>query len=142
MKKACKWAQQYGPLIGRLLLSNLFIVSGFKKLTGFMITAGYMAAKMPSLDPVLIKLLLVLSIAVELGGGLMLLLGWQARWAAAVLFLWMMPVTYIFHAYWGLPPEQMQMQFIQFHKNLAIMGGLLFIIAQGPGAYSLGRDHC
>ena len=128
--------------IRRLLISNLFIVSGFKKLTGFKIAAGYMAAKMPTLDPVLIKLLLTLTIAIELSGGLMVLLGWQARWAATVFFLWMIPVTFIFHAYWAVPPDQMQMQFIQFHKNMAIMGGLLFIIAQGPGAYSLGRDKC
>ena len=139
---ACKWAQQYGPLIGRLLLSNLFIVSGFKKITGFAGTAGYMAAKMPSLDPSVIKILLVITIAVELGGGLMVLLGWQARWAATALLLWMIPVTYIFHAYWGLPQDQMQMQFINFQKNMAIMGGLLYIIAQGPGRYSLGKDNC
>lgn len=138
----CKWVQQYGPLIGRLLLSNLFIVSGFKKLTGFAGTTGYMVAKIPSLDPGLIKLLLVLTIAIELGGGLMILIGWQARWAAAVIFLWMIPVTYIFHAYWGLPPEQMQMQFINFQKNMAIMGGMLYVIAYGPGAYSLGKDNC
>lgn len=142
MKNICKWAQQFGPLIGRLLLSNLFIVSGFKKLTGFAGTAGYMAAKMPSVDPGMIKLLLVLTIAVELGGGLMILIGWQARWAAAVIFLWTIPVTYIFHAYWGLPPEQMQMQFINFQKNMAIMGGFLYVIAYGPGAYSLGKDNC
>ena len=139
---ACKWAQQYGPLIGRLLLSNLFIVSGFKKITGFAGTAGYMAAKMPSLDPSVIKILLVITIAVELGGGLMVLLGWQARWAATALLVWMIPVTYIFHAYWGLPPDQMQIQFINFQKNMAIMGGMLYIIAQGPGRYSLGKDDC
>ena len=142
MHTACNGAKQYGPLVGRLLLSNLFIVSGFNKLTGFAGTAGYMAAKMPSLDPNLIKLMLVLTIAVELGGGLMVLLGWQARWAATGILLWMIPVTYLFHPYWGLPPDQMQMQFIQFHKNLAIMGGMLYIIANGPGAYSLGRDTC
>lgn len=142
MKGACKWVKQYGPLIGRLLLSNLFIVAGFKKITGFAGTAGYMAAKMPSLDPSLIKIMLVLTIAIELGGGLMMLTGWQARWAATITFLWMIPVTYLFHAYWGLPPDQMQMQFIQFQKNLAIMGALLFIVAQGPGPYSLGRDNC
>ena len=81
MKQACKWAQKYGPLIGRLLLANLFIVSGFKKIGGFAGTVGYMAAKMPSLDPNLIKLMLVVTIAVELGGGLMILIGWQARWS-------------------------------------------------------------
>lgn len=144
MKTACKWAQQYGPLIGRLLLANLFIVAGFKKITatGFAGTAAYMAAKMPSLDPNLIKFMLVLTIAIELGGGLMILVGWQARWAATIVFLWMIPVTYLFHAYWGLPPDQMQMQFIQFQKNMAIMGALLLIAAQGSGAYSLGRDNC
>ena len=142
MKQACKWAQQYGPLIGRLLLSNLFVVSGFKKLTGFTGAAGYMAAKMPSLDPVLIKLLLVVTIIVELGCGLLVLVGWQARWAATAIFLWMIPVTYVFHAYWGLPPDQMQMQFIHFQKNMAIMGGMLYIMAYGSGAFSLGRDNC
>lgn len=142
MKGACKWVQQYGPLIGRLLLSNLFIVSGFKKITGFAYVASVMGGKMPSLDPNLIKLMLVVTIVVELGGGLMVLLGWQARWAATALLLWMIPVTYLFHAYWGLPPEQMQMQFIQFHKNMAIMGALLFIAAQGPGPYRLGKDNC
>ncbi len=142
MKDACKWVKQYGPLIGRLLLSNLFIVSGFKKIAGFAGTAGYMAAKMPSLDPNLIKIMLVLTIAIELGGGLLMLVGWQARWAATIIFLWMIPVTWLFHPYWGLPPDQMQMQFIQFQKNLAIMGALLFIVAQGPGPYSLGKDNC
>lgn len=143
MKTACKAAQHYAPLIGRLLLANLFLISGFKKITGFSNTAGYMAAKMPSLDPDIINVLLVLTIIIEVVGGLMVLVGWQARWGATFLFLWMIPVTYLFHAYWGLPPDQMQVQFIQFHKNLAIMGGLLMIIGLGSGPFSLSkRDHC
>ncbi|MGA9033458.1 MAG: DoxX family protein [Sulfuricaulis sp.] len=142
MKQACKWAQHYGPLIGRLLLANLFVVSGFKKITGFAYMASVMGGKMPSLDPNLIKLMLVVTIAVELGGGLMVLIGWQARWAATAILLWMIPVTYVFHAYWGLPPDQMQVQFIQFHKNMAIMGAMLYIIANGSGPFSLGRDNC
>ncbi|MDH3514061.1 MAG: DoxX family protein [Gammaproteobacteria bacterium] len=142
MKDACKWVKQYGPLIGRLLLSNLFIVSGFHKIGGFAGTMGYMAAKMPSLDPNVIKLMLVLTIAIELGGGILILVGWQARWAATLIFLWMIPVTYLFHAYWGLPPDQMQMEFIQFQKNMAVMGALLLIVAQGPGPLSLGKDSC
>jgi putative oxidoreductase len=139
---ACKWAQQYGPLIGRLLLANIFLVSGFKKIADFAGTAGHMAGAMPALDPGVVNVLLVLTILVEAGGGLMILLGWQTRWAAFAIFLWMMPVTLIFHAYWGLPADTMQMQFIQFHKNLAIMGGLLYIVAFGAGPYSLGRDRC
>ncbi len=139
---ACKWVQQYGPLIGRLLLANIFLVSGFKKIAGFAGTAGYMASKMPALDPGIVNVLLGLTILVEAGGGLMMLLGWQARSAAFAIFLWMIPVTMIFHAYWGLPPEAMQMQFIQFQKNLAIMGGLLYIVAFGTGPYSLGKGRC
>jgi putative oxidoreductase len=142
MMGACKWVQQYGPLLGRLLLSNLFLVSGFKKITGFEGVLVGMGKVMPTLDPNLIKIILVATIVIELVGGLMVLVGWQARWGAAALLLWMIPVTWLFHAYWGLPPDQMQMQFIQFQKNMAIMGALLFIVAQGSGAYSLGKDNC
>jgi len=135
---ACKLAQQYAPLIGRVLLANIFLVSGFKKIVGFTATAGYMTSKgLPMADA-----LLVVTILIEVGGGLMLLAGWQARWAATALVLWMIPVTYVFHAYWGLPADQVQMQFIQFQKNLAIVGGLLYVIAFGSGPYSLGKDKC
>jgi putative oxidoreductase len=135
---ACKLAQQYGPLVGRVLLANIFLVSGFKKITGFAATAGFMTSKgLPMAD-----VLLAATIIIEVGGGLMLLAGWQARWAATALVLWMIPVTYVFHAYWGLPVDQVPMQFIQFQKNLAIMGGLLYVIAFGPGPYGLGKDKC
>ncbi|MBI3570525.1 MAG: DoxX family protein [Gammaproteobacteria bacterium] len=139
----CEIAKKFGPLAGRLLIANIFIISGYKKIGGFAGTAGYMASKMglPQ-DSALVNALLVATIAIELGGGLLLLLGWQARWAATVMLLWMVPVTLIFHAYWGLPADQMQMQMIQFQKNMAIMGGLLYIIACGPGAFSLGHDKC
>jgi len=139
---ACKWGQQFGPLIGRLLLANIFLISGFKKIAGFAGAVGYMASKMPALDPTVINALLVLTILIEVSGGLMILFGWQPRWGAFLILLWMIPVTVIFHAYWGLPPETVQMQFIQFHKNLAIIGGLLYVISFGSGPYSLGKDRC
>ena len=138
----CELAKQYGPLVGRLLIANIFIVSGFKKIAGFAGTAGYMASKLGGLDPTLVKILLVATILIELVGGLLILIGWQARLAATAVLLWMIPVTWLFHAYWGLPADQMQAQFIQFQKNLAIMGGLLYVIGFGPGAFSLGRDKC
>ena len=139
---ACQWMQKFGPLLGRLMLANLFVVSGYKKIGGFDGTLGYMTAKMPALDPMLVKLLLMITIVIELGGGLMLLLGLWARSAAMVIFLFLIPVTYVFHAYWGLTPDAMQMQFIQFHKNLAIMGGLLLVVAYGSGPYSLMKEKC
>ncbi len=139
---ACDLAKKFGPPLGRLLIANIFIVSGLHKIGGFAGTASYMGSKMAGLDPMLIKLLLVATIVIEVGGGLLVLLGWQARWAATAILLWMIPVTGLLHAYWGLPADQLQMQFIQFQKNMAIMGGLLYIIGFGPGAFSLGKDKC
>lgn len=129
--------RQYGPLLGRILLVLLFLLSGYNKVAGFSQTAGYMASKgLP-----MIEVLLVLSILVELGGALMILLGWRARWGALALFLWMIPVTFIFHNFWAMDPAQMQNQMNHFMKNLAIMGGLLYVMAYGSGPYSIDRNN-
>ncbi len=81
------------------------------------------------------NLLLVLTIVVELGGALMIALGWHARWAALVLFLFLIPVSLVFHAFWKVAAELMQNQMNHFAKNLAIMGGMLYIVARGSGPY-------
>ena len=134
----CNALKHFGPLIGRILLAVIFILSGYNKIGGFEQTAGYMASKgLPMAD-----ILLVLTIVIELGGGLMIALGLYARWAAGIVFLFLIPVTLIFHAPWGAPPAEVQMQTIQFMKNLAIMGGMLYIAAFGSGPYSLKRDDC
>lgn len=139
--KTCVVGRQFGPLIGRLLISNIFILSGFNKLNSFSATAAYMATKMPALDDSFIQALLVATILIELGGGVMFLLGIYARYAAAAILAFLIPVTWIFHGYWGLPTEQMRMELLQFQKNLAIMGGLAYIIACGAGSMSV-RDQC
>ncbi len=136
MTPVFNFAKQYGPLIGRVLLSVIFLLSGWGKIGGFQQTVGYMASKgLP-----LTEVLLVLTIAIELGGGLMLLLGWRARWAALVIFLWLIPTTLIFHAFWAADAAQMQSQWVNFMKNLSIMGGMMYVVAFGPGPYSLSKD--
>jgi putative oxidoreductase len=122
-------------LAGRILLAVIFIISGFGKLTAFAGTAGYMASKGLPMVPVL----LVLTILVELGGGILLAVGFKARWAALALFLFLIPTTLVFHKFWGIDAAQAQMQQTQFLKNLAIMGGMLYVFAFGPGAYSADR---
>jgi putative oxidoreductase len=129
----CRYLTQYGPLIGRTLLAVIFIIAGCKKIIGFTGTAGYMASKGLPMSEVL----LVLTIIIELGGGLMILIGWQARWAATAIFLFLIPVTYVFHPAWSDPE-----QFNAFFKNLAIMGGMMYIMVHGSGPLSLRRDHC
>ncbi|HTN26844.1 MAG TPA: DoxX family protein [Burkholderiales bacterium] len=121
--------------LGRVFLALLFVVSGIGKITGYAGTAAVMASKgLPMVD-----ILLPLTIAVELGGGLLLALGWKARWAAAALFLFLIPTTLIFHQFWGIDPKLVQMQKIHFLKNVAIMGGMLMVLATGAGAWSIDR---
>jgi putative oxidoreductase len=120
------------PLVGRILLSFIFIVSGINKIFNFAGTTGYIeSAGLPA--P---QLLLIGTIIIEAIGGLMILLGFRARWAALVIFLWLIPTTFLFHAFWSVPAEQMQAEMNNFMKNVAIMGGMLYIWAFGSGAYS------
>lgn len=126
---------KFGPLVGRILIAIIFLVSGIGKIGGFAGTAGYMASKgLP-----MAEVLLVITIIIEIGAAALLILGFKARLGATLLFLWMIPVTFIFHNFWAMPAVEQQLQTIMFMKNLAIMGGLLFIMAHGSGKYSLNK---
>ena len=129
--------RMYGPLVGRVLLAVIFIVAGFGKITGFEGTVGYIqSVGLPA--P---QLAAVVAIIVELGGGIMLVIGWKARWAAAAIFIFTLVAGVIFHAFWSSPADQVMMQQIQFMKNLAIMGGMLYIIVYGSGPLSVDRNR-
>lgn len=126
---------QFGPLVGRILLSLIFLISGIGKIGGFAGTAGWMASKglpMP-------EVLLALTIVIEIGAALMIMAGYKARLGAMALFLWMIPVTFIFHNFWAVPAAEQQIQQIMFLKNLGLMGGMLYIMAYGSGPMSFGK---
>lgn len=121
------------PLIGRILIALFLIPSGVGKIGGFSATAAYIASvglPAPALG-------VVIAIVVEVLIAAMLLVGFKARWAALVLVVFCLVTAFFFHNYWAAPPEQQLMQHINFYKNCAIAGGLLFIYAFGPGPYSL-----
>jgi putative oxidoreductase len=136
-------------LVGRILLAIIFVYSGLGKimhLSGFVgaTSAHFANAGIPS---ALAYPALYLSIVVELGGGLLMIIGLKARWAAGIIFLWLIPVTLVFHfADYHLAVQQHQamnaiIQQIMFLKNLAMMGGLLMVAAMGAGGLSLdGRS--
>jgi putative oxidoreductase len=124
-------------LVARILLTVMFIYSGFGKMMGFEGTAGYIASEGLPVP----QLLAIGAIAVELGAGVLLLVGYKARWAALAIFLFLIPTTLLFHNFWASPPEQYQMQQINFLKNLTIMGGMLMVWAFGPGRFALDRDE-
>lgn len=123
----------YALLIGRVLMSIIFIKSGYGKLTGFDGTAAFMQSK----GMVAVPFFLTMTIFVELGGGISLLLGFCPRYAALALALFLIPVTYIFHPFWALEAPERMMQTINFMKNIAIIGGLLAFFAAGSGALSI-----
>jgi len=82
-------------------------------------------------------LLLVGAIVCEFGGAIMVLLGWNACLGALLLIVFTVPATLIFHNFWAVDPAQYQNQFNHFMKNLAIIGGLAYVMAAGSGPYSL-----
>lgn len=129
-------AQLQAPalLVGRILLSIIFIMSGWGKITGYAGTVGYMEAMgVPGV-------LLPLAIVVELGGGLAILVGFQTRIASILLAGFCIVAGYLFHyvaAAAATDPMAQMMQQIMFMKNVTIAGGLLVLFASGAGAWSV-----
>jgi putative oxidoreductase len=125
--------QGFPLVIARILLALMFVLAGIGKLTGLEGTAGYIASKgLPA------PMLLAAAAGVlELVAGVLLIIGWQARWAALALAAFTLVASVIFHNYWSMPAEQQMMQQLMFMKNLAVTGGLLFVFAFGAGALSL-----
>lgn len=120
-------------LIGRILLSFIFLLSGFDKITGWSDTEAYMASKgMP-----FVPLFLGAAIVLELGGGVSVALGYRARLGALALVIFVIPTTLVFHDFWTLAGPERQLQTIMFLKNLSMLGGLLLVAAYGPGRFSL-----
>jgi len=109
--------------VGRALVGSLFVVSSIGKILGFAGVAGWMA----SMGLPFASLLLAATIVLEAGGGLALVTGFQARWASLGLALFLVPVTLIFHAFWGAGAAEFQNQLNHFLKNLAILGAMLVI---------------
>ncbi|WP_029524038.1 DoxX family protein [Polaromonas glacialis] len=124
-------------LIGRVLLALLFIPAGFSKIGGFAGTAGYIASKGVPLP----ELAAAAAVGVELGLGLLLLIGWQTRWAALGIALFTVVITFIFHNFWAVPAEQVMAQQQSFFKNIAVVGGLLTVAAWGAGAWSVDGNR-
>ncbi|AOF86409.1 SURF4 family protein [Hydrogenophaga sp. RAC07] len=120
-------------LLARLLLAALFLPAGISKIGGFAGTAGYIGSvglPMPELGA-------AIAIAVEVLGGIALIIGFGTRWAALALALFTLVASFFFHAYWALPAEQQMMQQLMFMKNIGVVGGLLALAAFGAGAFSL-----
>jgi putative oxidoreductase len=119
---------RYLPFAGRLMIGLPFAMSGFGKLVTYGATVGMITAVGLPLPP----LAFAVAVAVELGGGLLLIAGYQTRSVAAALAIFSLATAFSFHNNFA---DQNQM--IHFLKNVMMAGGLLQIVAFGAGALSL-----
>src|SRR5947207_2471676 len=118
--------------LGRLLFSVIFLMSSFGHFSAK--TIGYAAAQGVPFAQIAVPASGLLALA----GGLSVLLGYKARIGAWMLVLFLVPVTFMMHRFWGISdPQAAQMQMINFMKNISMLGGALLITQFGAGPASL-----
>ena len=121
------------PAIGRVLLALIFVLAGINKLGTIAATSAYMASHgIPYANDLVWGV-----IALELGGGIMLIVGLLARLVAAAYFFYLSALATIFHPYWTIVGAAARTQHAMFFEHVAMMGGMLFVVAFGAGPYSL-----
>jgi putative oxidoreductase len=124
------------PLVGRILIGLIFLVVGIRSTMVFAGTLGYLG-KLGFPAP---EVMAVIKIAIEIGGGVLLIVGWRTRWAAWLLALFVVIATLAGHRFWEMTdPGQYGNQLNHFLKNLSIVGGLLYVATFGPGSASIDK---
>ena len=120
-------------LAGRVLLTLIFLVAAAGKLLDFNATAQHLASR----GVPLASFALAVAIALEVGGALLLLVGFHGRLGALLLILFLIPTSLVMHNFWALEGNARIAEMLQFLKNMAILGGLLLVGAYGAGPISL-----
>ena len=123
-------------LLGHIFIATIFIYEAYDSIYYFHMTKAIMSMYGLGWRQ---DLLLVGAIILLVLGGLMVLIGYRSSFGAILLILYYLPVTLIVHSFWNDPVKVQRIQAIMFMKNIAIMGGLLMIIVNGSGRYSIKR---
>ena len=126
------------PLVGRILIGLIFLVAGVRKVAvgmGFAGTVAYLT-KLGFPAP---EAMAVLAIVIEIGGSILLIVGWRTRWAAWLLALFVVIAAFAAHRFWEFDAAQYNNQLSHFLKNLSIIGGLLYVATFGPGSASVDK---
>jgi putative oxidoreductase len=128
-------------VLGRVLLCAIFVTDAVKDITHF--DEAVRQVELKGIIP-LPRYAVMGTIVFFIVGSLLVVTGYGARLGALLLFVFLVPAAVYFHAFWDYSvwdpaaPHETKVQLTQFMKNVALMGAMLFIIANGPGAWSLG----
>ena len=127
------FGENIAPLVGRVMIAAIFILAGFEKLQHWNASALSMAQHgMTMIGPSL-----ALAIAVEIGAGIALIIGFRTRLMALTLFMFTLVVSFVMHDFWTIGDADLARVEMQlFAKNMAIAGGLLMLVGLGAGGWS------
>ncbi len=123
-------------LIARVSLAFLFLWEAYDSISYFKSTKQLMTDYGITWKQ---DFLLVATISMLIIGGTLLLIGYRSGFGALLLLIYWVPVTFIVHSFWNAPADELRMESISFMKNFAIIGGLLMVMANGSGKYSVKR---
>lgn len=128
--------RDWTDLFGRILLSGMFLFEAYDSIKFYDTTQELMIEYGLTWRT---EFLLDCSITALLLGGFMILLGYRPKLGAGILLLYWLPVTFIRHSFWNDPVTLQREQSIHFVKNMAIVGGLIIVLINGTGRFSIRK---
>ncbi len=123
-------------LIGRIFLSAIFFFEAFDSVKSMSKTKTLMTEYGINSNQ---DLWIYGAVFLLLLGGTLLLIGYRSTFGALLLLCYWIPVTFLVYDFWNAPKADLRIESIIFMKNMAIVGGLLMVIANGSGKYSIKR---
>lgn len=128
--------KDYIDLFARIFIAIMFYYEAFDSFLYFDNTKETMTAYGLTWNQ---NFLLGATIVFLIMGATLVLIGYNSRFGAFLLLLYIVPTTFIIYSFWNVPPESQRIQLINFMKNLAVIGGLLLLTVNKPGKYSVKR---
>lgn len=121
-------------LIGRIFIASVFVTSAIHRMTNFQeaVTYSQSVGVYTALN-----FRLVLATVLEIIGSICFILGYKIEIGAICLLIFMIPVTFLFHAFWTYTGQEAAMQMIHFIMNLGLTGGIFFVLGMGAGPFSI-----
>ena len=125
--------QPYLELVARVLIGMLFLIYGVLQI----LRQAFYVSYMTKFGVPFPEALLVLAIVLEIGGGVLLVLGWKTRWAVIALAIFTLAATYFFHRFWEMEQAAAAANMAHFFKNVALLGAFCYIYIHGAGPLSV-----